>query len=210
MFRASAERTPDRFAFRDTNTRLTYGAARQWVDAIAQELDQAGIRSGDRVSIWLPSRIETALIFFACSRMGYVCNTSLHRDYTCNDILALLKRAGSAACFAQSGYGADAAARIFFRCRAACRVLRRSTRSSRSDPASRRASGPSGSALSHAPEPLPPSSNPDRIVYLAFTSGTTGQPKGVMHSDNTILANARAIIKDWGFDRRRPCIRSVP
>jgi acyl-CoA synthetase len=44
------------------------------------------------------------------------------------------------------------------------------------------------------------SRNPDRIVYLAFTSGTTGDPKGVMHSDNTILANARAIVRDWGFD----------
>ena len=47
---------------------------------------------------------------------------------------------------------------------------------------------------------LPCSTNPDRIVYLAFTSGTTGQPKGVMHSDNTVLANARAIVKDWSFN----------
>ncbi|MGH7462171.1 MAG: class I adenylate-forming enzyme family protein [Longimicrobiales bacterium] len=39
--------------------------------------------------------------------------------------------------------------------------------------------------------------NPDKIVYLAFTSGTTGQPKGVMHSDNTLLANGRALVDDW-------------
>src|SRR5439155_22791579 len=30
-----------------------------------------------------------------------------------------------------------------------------------------------------------------------FTSGTTGAPKGVMHSDNTLLANARAVVADW-------------
>src|SRR6202022_3342247 len=57
---------------------------------------------------------------------------------------------------------------------------------------------PASSAASVEPPPPP---NPDRIVYLAFTSGTTGEPKGVMHSDNTLLANGRAIVKDWGLHK---------
>src|SRR4029079_9895334 len=48
---------------------------------------------------------------------------------------------------------------------------------------------------------LPPvDDNPDKIVYLAFTSGTTGLPKGVLHSDNTLLANGRAMVHDWHHD----------
>ncbi|MFZ2648662.1 MAG: AMP-binding protein, partial [Burkholderiaceae bacterium] len=42
--------------------------------------------------------------------------------------------------------------------------------------------------------------DPDKVVYLAFTSGTTGAPKGVMHSDNTLLANGRAMVADWRHD----------
>jgi acyl-CoA synthetase len=45
-----------------------------------------------------------------------------------------------------------------------------------------------------------PDLNPDKITYLAFTSGTTGMPKGVLHSDNTLLANGRAMVKDWHHD----------
>ena len=45
-----------------------------------------------------------------------------------------------------------------------------------------------------------PDLNPDKVGYLAFTSGTTGTPKGVMHSDNTLLANGRAMVRDWKHD----------
>jgi acyl-CoA synthetase len=203
LLRTSAETTPDRFALRDTNARLTYRAALEWVDALAQELHDAGIRPGDRVSIWLPSRIETALVFLACSRMGYVCNTSLHRDYTCKEIVALLERAGSAAFFAQAGYGADAAKNDIFSMLGALPRLKKIYRVDplRSDSAQSDRPTGLGSLSRAGASSVPPSSNPDRIVYLAFTSGTTGAPKGVMHSDNTVLANGRAIAKDWGFNK---------
>ena len=134
--------------------------------------------------------------------MGYVCNTSLHRDYTCREVVALLARAGSAALFAQPGYGADAAKNDVF---AMLDTLPRLKKVYRLDALT----GDVGlddravrfGGLSTADVGLPWSTDPDRIVYLAFTSGTTGEPKGVMHSDNTILANARAMAKDWAFDQ---------
>src|SRR3546814_15489120 len=52
-------------------------------------------------------------------------------------------------------------------------------------------------ATGSARSTTPPVTNPDKICYLAFTSGTTGQPKGVMHSDNTLLAHGRAMVRAW-------------
>jgi acyl-CoA synthetase len=195
-----AQATPDAWFLRDSESRLTYRQALGWVDALAADMTASGIRAGQRVSIWLPSRAESVLILLACSRMGAVCNSSLHRDYTVADVVGLLKRADSAALFMQPGYGADAD--------------RYDVRDRVGDlPSLKRiyALAPIGTVDHGADLPArfglapgmgadaPCATSPDRVVYLAFTSGTTGQPKGVMHSDNTLLSNGRVIAKDWKF-----------
>lgn len=203
LLRRRAQEMPDRVALRDANSCLSYKSLLAWVDTLAEDMHAAGLREGDRVSIWLPSRVESVLILLACSRMGYVANTSLHRDYTCKEIVALLERAGSVAFFMQPGYGADSDRNDILamigdlpRLKKIYRVPPLSPEVTGDDPAVR-----FGDLSRKADVALPYRTNPDRVMYLAFTSGTTGLPKGVMHSDNTLLANARAIVKDWAFDR---------
>ena len=203
LLRQRAQQTPDKIALRDCNSSLTYQALLDWVDALAEDMHLAGLREGDRVSIWLPSRAESVIILLACSRMGFVCNTSLHRDYTCKEVAGLLNRAGSVAFFLQPGYGADAdrhdireMIKDLPRLKKVYSVPPLAPEVATEDPAVRFGN------LQRKPDiRLAHRTNPDRVVYLAFTSGTTGQPKGVMHSDNTLLANARAIVKDWCFDQ---------
>jgi acyl-CoA synthetase len=171
---------PSAPALRDARVRLSWRELLAWVDALAQALHAAGVRRGQRVAVWLPSRAESVVALLACSRNGYVCNPSLHQNYTGAEIVQLLERTRAAALVMQSGYGAGAAQAL---------------------PPMKAVFDVGGSF----PAPgaacrLPPETNPDKIVYLAFTSGTTGVPKGVMHSDNTLLANGRAMVADWRHD----------
>src|SRR5579859_573766 len=103
-----AARTPDAFAVRDRGRRLTYRELVTAADALAADLAARGVRPGQRVAVWLPSRVETAVALLACSRQAFVCCPSLHRDHTVGEIVELIERMRAAAVIAQPGYGADA------------------------------------------------------------------------------------------------------
>jgi acyl-CoA synthetase len=183
---------------RDRVRRVTYRELVDAADALAADLARHGVKPGQRVCVWLPSRVEGAVALLACSRNGYVCCLSLHRDHTVADIVEVLERTRAAAFIGQAGYGADADRHDIFAELDKMDSLRRRYRLG---PAN--ADGPiQAFGLADAPTPAsdsPVKTDPDQVVYLAFTSGTTGRPKGVMHSDNTLLANARQIAADWAI-----------
>ncbi|MDF3839916.1 class I adenylate-forming enzyme family protein [Cupriavidus basilensis] len=199
LARRHARERPSACALRDADVRLSWREVVDWVDSVAEDLHRKGLKPGDRVGIWLPNIVHTVIVFLACSRNGYVCCPSLHQNYTVDEICTLLNRIQCRALFAMPGYGADAAQHsIFERVRdipTLCAVYALGD----ADVAETTAAGAGPFPGRQPPSALTvPDMNPDKIVYLAFTSGTTGQPKGVMHSDNTLLANGRAMVADWG------------
>jgi fatty-acyl-CoA synthase len=52
-------------------------------------------------------------------------------------------------------------------------------------------------ALAHAPRPGPHTAGPDDLAALPYTSGTTGLPKGCMHTHRTIMSNT-VMAGVWG------------
>jgi len=200
LLRKHAQERGDAFALRDAVRRLTWAQLLLEVDRVACELDVAGLHPGDRVCVWLPNRIEVVSVLLACSRMGYVCNPSLHETFTVEEVARLAERIACRAVFAQAGYGADAAQHDVFERLARVSSLTAMFALDDGEPGPLPA-GARAYPQGPAPRDLPPASaNPDQVVYLAFTSGTTGEPKGVMHSDNTLLANGRALVSDWKQD----------
>ncbi|MBL8671058.1 MAG: acyl--CoA ligase [Alphaproteobacteria bacterium] len=188
---AHARARPDGFALRDSARRLTWRALVARVDAYAERLAAAGVRRGDRVSLWMSNRAEAVVAFIACSRLGAVCNPSLHRNYTVAEIVGLLERIDARAVLVEEGHGADTHRADVFAAAARLTGLKLVERlpKARAEVLPQRAQA----ALP------PPVAGADKICYLAFTSGTTGMPKGVMHADNTLLANCRDLVRVWGL-----------
>ncbi len=183
LLRDHAGRRPDGIALRDGRQSLTWRELQAWVDGVSADLHRRGITAGDRVSMWLGNRAEALVMFLACARNGIACNPSLHRTYNAGDIVPLLNRLDARALLTEPGWGADGTPG------AVAATLQQATSLKRI----------------YVPSDLPapgkaatdPVEDPDKVLYLAFTSGTTGVPKCVMHSDNTLLANARDMVRDW-------------
>jgi acyl-CoA synthetase len=188
-----ARSTPNSAAVRDCHRRLTYAGLIEAANRLAAGLAGRGIRSGQRVAVWLPSRIETAIVLLACSRNGYVCCPSLHRNHTTAEIIALVDRMRAAAVIADPGFGADSDRHDLFGELADRDFLRWTHRIGPADAA------PFADLPGEQIE-MRASRDPNQIVYLPFTSGTTGTPKGVLHSDNTLLATARMMMRDWRLE----------
>lgn len=192
-----AASAPDDAALRDGRATLTWRELRDWVDAVAAEFADHGLVAGDRVSIWMSNRMEAIVVFLACSRLGLACNPSLHRTYTCQEVADLLNRLGTRILITEPGWGTDRNGVDFDTLLKGVPSLKAAF---------------DVDALPRGSDKARPTiaDDPDSVGYLAFTSGTTGAPKCVMHSANTLLANARDLVRDWDVDRKERLLSLSP
>jgi len=51
---------------------------------------------------------------------------------------------------------------------------------------------------------------PDQVIRIVFTSGTTGLPKAIMHTDNTLGHSGRRVIADFKHDANDVVLMFVP
>ncbi|MEU8569069.1 AMP-binding protein [Streptomyces pathocidini] len=156
--------------------RLTFGGLRRAAERTAAGLYSLGVRPGTRFAWQLPTRIETVVLSLALARLGAVQSPviPIYRDREVGFAL----RTAEAEFFAQPGVwrGFDYAA-MAGRLPASPRLLEAYEALPEGDPATL---------------PPPPSSGTD-VRWIYWTSGTTSDPKGVLHTDRSLIAGGSCL-----------------
>jgi len=179
--------TPDRLFLVDGETRLTFAAFARRVEATAGGLQRLGIGAGDVVSWQLPSWWEGAVLAVAIDSLGAIGNPILP-IYRERELGFIARQARSRALFVPGVFRGFDHRELAAPLRATVEhlvVVRDAA------PAGMRAWTDLASA---DPRPLTvaaPSARED-VAFLFYTSGTTAEPKGVMHTGDSIAAFARA------------------
>ena len=164
---------PDREALVTRSTRLTYAELDRLADRAAHALRDLGVRTGDRVAASLPNDADVVVAFHGAMRLGAVW-VGVNRALAPPEKRFLLSDSGSTLFLCDDDLP-DLGVRTVGLAdwRAAVDAAVGGRVGIRVDP--------------HAP------------AGIAYTSGTTGHPKGAVHSQHNLLAPGTVLVESRGY-----------
>jgi cyclohexanecarboxylate-CoA ligase len=165
---------------------VTFGQFRDRVERVAAGLHGLGITTGSVVSWQLPTQIDTVVLSIALARLGAVQNPIIHL-YREREVGFALRQTGAELFVIPTTWrNTDFAA-----------IAEAALAGVATPPTILSTDGglPEGDAavLPPPPEGTAPEDAPIRWIY--YTSGSTADPKGVQHTDQTLIAGG------WGLAR---------
>ncbi len=193
---------PGQIGFVDQGAQITCQEFEHLVRQTCAWLGRHDIRSGDRVAVWLPNRIEWLALFFALMRIGATA-VAVNTRYRTAELRYILERSRAKLLVLQSRiHTADFG-----------RILADADVGSLPALEAVAVLGPAGELAATLPKTvhafeLRPNgalvpkadASPDTLAILFTTSGTTKGPKLVMHTQRTLSGHCSDVSRACGFD----------
>ncbi len=174
-----AHATPQRIALVDGERNIDYGSFWRQASGFAHHLLQSGLRTGDRVALVLPNRIEAAVALYGIWLAGGVA-APLNAQARARDFLPWLRHCGARVVLHESGHRDMEQTLALWNDTAA--------------PTAIALDAGAGLPMAEGLADWPDLEADDTLAQLLYTSGTTGEPKGVMLSHANLSANTAAVI----------------
>ncbi|GAC1315227.1 MAG: cyclohexanecarboxylate-CoA ligase [Acidimicrobiales bacterium] len=177
-----ARATPDApMLIDEADRRLTFGEFRNRAERVAAGLHALGIGEATPVTWQLTTRIESIVVSMALARLGALQNPIIH-IYREREVGFALQQTRSQYVLTPGtwkGFDYDAMARgLASRLHPSPQVMHAYADLPEGDPATL---------------PAAPDGDGDPVRWIYYTSGTTSEPKGVRHTDRTLLAGGRGL-----------------
>ncbi|MCZ7459620.1 class I adenylate-forming enzyme family protein [Streptomyces sp. WMMC940] len=170
-----ARLTPGRTVLLQDDRRLTFGELRERCERVAAGLYARGVRPGTVVAWQLPTRIESVVLTGALARIGAVQSPVIpfYRDR-------------------EVGFALDACAAEFFAVPGVWRGFDHTAMARRIG--ARRIFEAYEELPDGDPSALPPPpADGTEVRWIYWTSGTTSDPKGVLHTDRSLIAGGSCL-----------------
>lgn len=195
---AAAEH-PDRVAAVDRTSssaavvRLTYAELDERARRYAYGLHALGVRAGDFVAVMLPNSADFAALIFAINELGAV-YSGIPVAYGEREVEVILRRTGAKVVVVAEHFGSNSPLRLVQKLREGMPSLEHVVVAGDT---------PVGgvaplSSLLQAAEVERPAVDARTLCHVGFTSGTTGEPKGVMNTHQTLLNVLRNFVAHQG------------
>ena len=186
--RTAAQHAP-KSAVVEGSERTDYAALANGAARLAGGLARLGVGADDVVAFQLPNWSETLVVLLACARLGAVANPVLP-IYRRREVGFILGESAASVVFVPGRYRDCDHRALVHELRPELPALRHVV-VVRDDP------GPGEHAYrtlaAAEPPAAPPPADAGAIALLMYTSGTTADAKGVLHSHDTLLAEARSL-----------------
>ena len=193
-FERNLARNPDKLAFvgynstRGTRVTLTNRELAERVNAIAGLLVSLGVRKGDVVAYQLPNWWQFAAIHLAALSIGAVTNPIMP-IFRQRELVFMLNHGEARVVFIPKDYRGFDYEEMFAGMAKELPTVKQVVVID--------GAGPNGFEAMVSPfkGKTPPAdaqagrAGPDDVIEVLYTSGTTGEPKGVMHTSNTMISN---------------------